>query len=189
MGTEHASLRLDSGLSGGNSGFLARECGWSGLMVDGHAEHMIQVGRRFPTVTAVASWVTRDNVNQLISQHGFTGEVDLFSLDLDGNDYWIWEAMTACSPRIVILEYNSMLVRIGRDESLRSGVRPAPPSHDLLRRVAFRAGEGGKVSEKATDSWRWNQPASTRSSSVTISPRTCPFASRRARSACSKKYD
>ena len=113
--TQRRFVEIGSGLSGGNSGFLARECGWSGLMVDGHVKHMVQVGRRFPTVTAVAAWVTRDNVNQLITENGFTGEVDLFSLDLDGNDYWIWEAMTACSPRIVILEYNSMF---GPDRSV-----------------------------------------------------------------------
>jgi hypothetical protein len=100
-------VEIGSGLSGGNSAFLARECGWSGLMVDGHAGHMEQVARRFPTATAVAAWVTRDNIDELIATNGFGGEVDLFSLDLDGNDYWIWEAMTACSPRLVILEYNS----------------------------------------------------------------------------------
>lgn len=106
--TSRRFVEIGSGLSGGNSGFLARECGWPGLMVDGHEGHMVQVSRRFPTVTAVAAWVTRDNINQLITSHGFGGEVDLFSLDLDGNDYWIWEAMTACAPRVVILEYNSM---------------------------------------------------------------------------------
>jgi hypothetical protein len=106
--TRRRFVEIGSGLSGGNSGFLARECGWSGLMVDGHEAHMIQVGRRFPTVKSVAAWVTRDNINDLITSHGCAGEVDLFSLDLDGCDYWIWEAMNACSPRVVILEYNSM---------------------------------------------------------------------------------
>ena len=106
--TNRRFVEIGSGLSGGNAGFLARECGWSGLMVDGHEVHMVQVGRRFPTVTAVAAWVTRENINALLEQHGFTGEPDLFSLDLDGNDYWIWEAMTVCKPRVVVLEYNSM---------------------------------------------------------------------------------
>lgn len=100
-------VEIGAGLSGGNGGFLASEWGWPGLMVDGHREHMEQVGRRFPTVTPVAAWVTRENVNELIAQHGFSGEVDLFSLDLDGNDYWIWEAVTVSSPRVLILEYNS----------------------------------------------------------------------------------
>ena len=106
--TTRRFVEIGSGLSGGNGGFLAREWGWSGLMVDGHQEHMQQVARRFPMATAVAAWVTRDNINQLIAEHGFSGEVDLFSLDLDGSDYWIWDAMTACSARVVILEYNSM---------------------------------------------------------------------------------
>ena len=82
-------------------------------------------------------WVTRDNINELIASHGFGGEVDLFSLDLDGVDYWIWEAMTACSPRVVILEYNSMFgadraVTVPYDEPVRS----AAASHDVLRCVA-----------------------------------------------------
>ena len=120
-------VEIGSGLSGGNSGFLARECGWSGLMVDGHAGHMAQVARRFPTARAVAAWVTRDKINELIAGNGFGGEIDLFSLDLDGNDYWIWEAMTACSPRIAILEYNSMF---GPD---RSVTIPYDPRFDRHR--------------------------------------------------------
>jgi hypothetical protein len=119
-------VEIGSGLSGGNSGFLARECGWSGLMVDGHEGHMAQVGRRFPMVKAVAAWVTRDNINDLIAANGYTGEVDLFSLDLDGADYWIWEAMTACSPRIVILEYNSMF---GAERSVTVPYDPAFDRH------------------------------------------------------------
>jgi hypothetical protein len=120
-------VEIGSGLSGGNSGFLAKELGWSGLMVDGDEAHMIQVGRRFPSVTAVAAWITRENVNETIATHGFAGEVDLFSLDLDGNDYWIWEAMTACAPRVVILEYNSMF---GATRSVTVPYEPTFDRHD-----------------------------------------------------------
>jgi hypothetical protein len=125
--SSHRFVEIGSGLSGGNSGFLARECGWSGLMVDGHADHMVQVGRRFPRVTAVAAWVTRDNVNELIAAHGGGVDPDLFSLDLDGNDYWIWEAITVCSPRIVILEYNSMF---GPDRSVTVPYDPGFDRHE-----------------------------------------------------------
>ena len=120
-------IEIGAGLSGGNGGFLAQEWGWSGLMVDGHREHMQQVGRRFPTTTAVAAWITRENINELISEHGFAGEVDLFSLDLDGNDYWIWEAVTVSSPRVLILEYNSMF---GPD---RAGTVSYDPQFDRHR--------------------------------------------------------
>jgi len=101
-------VEIGSGLSGGNSAFLAHEWGWAGLMVDGDKPRMEQVGRRFPSVTSVGAWVTRENLNDLIASNGFSGEIDFFSLDLDGIDYWAWESMTACSPRVVVLEYNSM---------------------------------------------------------------------------------
>jgi hypothetical protein len=122
-------VEIGSGLSGGNSAFLVREWGWRGLMVDGGGEtRMAQVGRRFPGATAVHAWVTRDNINALIADHGFAGEIDLFSLDLDGNDYWIWEAMTASSPRVVIVEYNSMF---GPD---RAVTIPYEPQFDRHKR-------------------------------------------------------
>lgn len=106
--TNRRFVELGSGLSGGNSAVLAAELGWTGLMVDGDAGHIAQVQRRFPGVTAAAAWITAEEVNDLITRHGCAGEVGLLSIDVDGNDYWIWNAITACSPEIVIVEYNSM---------------------------------------------------------------------------------
>ncbi len=100
-------IEIGSGLSGGNSALLASELGWTGLMLDGDTERMVQVGRRFPNVRAVGAWVTRENINDLIADAGLGGEIDFVSIDLDGNDYWVWEALTACSPRVVVVEYNS----------------------------------------------------------------------------------
>ena len=89
-------------------------------MVDGHREHMQQVGRRFPTATAVAGWITRETSMTLITEHGYAGEVDLFSLDLDGNDYWIWEAVTR-------------LVTARADHGIQLDVRSRSRGHDSLR--------------------------------------------------------
>ncbi len=36
--------------------------------------------------------MTRDDVNTLLATHGFTGEIDFLSIDVDGIDYWVWEA-------------------------------------------------------------------------------------------------
>ena len=52
-------------------------------------------------------FIDAENVNSLIKKTGITGEIDFFSLDVDGNDYWIWKNINIIKPRLVVLEYNS----------------------------------------------------------------------------------
>ena len=54
-------------------------------------------------VKAVHSFVTAENINEILEK----GEIDLLSIDIDSNDYWVWRAITAISPRVVVCEYNS----------------------------------------------------------------------------------
>jgi hypothetical protein len=106
--TNRRSVEIGCGSNGGNSGFLVQECGWTGLMVDANRAAVATVRLRCAghAVTVVKHRVTREDVNDLLTRHGFSGELDLLSLDIDGNDYWVWEALDACSPRVVVLEYN-----------------------------------------------------------------------------------
>jgi hypothetical protein len=100
-----------------NSANLIVNHGWTGLLVDGGDEILIR-GRRFyeegaqtwywPPVLKQA-WVTRDNINKIVIDAGFDGDIDLLSIDLDGVDYWIWEALTVITPRVVVLEYQDIL--------------------------------------------------------------------------------
>jgi hypothetical protein len=123
IGVKHAKfVELGSGASGGNAAMLAAECGWTGLMVEGNQGSAEFAGRRFPHVTAVCAWITPDTINELLTQHGYAGEVDLLSLDIDGNDYWVWQALTACTARVVVLEYNSMF---GPDRAVTIPYDPA----------------------------------------------------------------
>jgi hypothetical protein len=102
---------------------------WTGLLVDGDPGNVRRAReyyrarpetRHWPPQT-VAAWVTRENVNEVVRDAGFSGEIDLLSLDVDGVDYWLWEALTAVAPRIVVLEYNHLL---GPDVSLSVPYRP-----------------------------------------------------------------
>jgi hypothetical protein len=106
--TNRRCVEIGCGSNGGNSGFLVQECGWTGLMVDANRASIATVTVRYAghAVTIVKHRVTREDVNQLLTVNGFSGELDLLSLDIDGNDYWVWEAITVCSPRVVVLEYN-----------------------------------------------------------------------------------
>ena len=106
--TDRRFVEIGCGMNGGNSGFFAQECGWSGLMVDAKtaAIDKVQVRFRGHPVRVLKQRVTREGVNAMLEKSGFTGEIDLLSIDIDGMDYWLWEAVSACSPRVVAIEYN-----------------------------------------------------------------------------------
>jgi len=106
--TNRRFVEIGCGMNGGNSGFLASELGWHGLMTDVREDAIRKIVIHYTGhhVTAKAWRVTRENVNDFITDSGFAGEIDLFSLDIDGMDYWVWEALTACNPRLVAIEYN-----------------------------------------------------------------------------------
>jgi len=96
-----------------NTRFLVQKDNWRGLIVDSDAEALDRFtneGCRWKTnVDVLCSFVTAENVNDLIRNTGFAGEIDVFSLDIDGVDYWVWKALDVISPRIVICEYNALL--------------------------------------------------------------------------------
>lgn len=98
-----------------NSANLVRAFGWSGLLIECDRAS-IAAARVFfaprglaapPPITLVEALISRENVNQLIGGAGFEGTVDLLSLDIDGNDYWVWKAQTIIRPRLVVIEYNA----------------------------------------------------------------------------------
>ncbi len=96
-----------------NAANLIINHGWRGLLFDGDP-NLIAYGRDFYSKcrttciappTLVNAWITAENINELVAS--FVGSVDLLSLDLDGNDYWIWKALDVISPRVVIAEVNT----------------------------------------------------------------------------------
>ena len=104
------SVEIGCGANGGNSGLLAACFGYTALMIDGNHELVDITANLFRDrpVTVVETWMTRDNVNELVEVHGFAGEVDYLGIDVDGMDYWIWDALTVCEPLLVVVEYNPL---------------------------------------------------------------------------------
>ncbi|MCP9900659.1 hypothetical protein KBZ12_18190 [Cyanobium sp. Cruz CV13-4-11] len=94
-----------------NTRFLLQGCNWGGLIIDGSKEWMTSVRNsslcwRY-NLQALAAWIDRDNINELISSAGISGEIGILSVDIDGNDYWVWEAIICINPIIVVCEWNS----------------------------------------------------------------------------------
>jgi hypothetical protein len=94
-----------------NTRFLLVHDNWRGLIVDsGRQMHRFLESSGLSwryDIQAVTAFVDRDNVNELMRGAGIAGDIGLLSIDLDGNDYWILDAIDVVSPRILVAEYNS----------------------------------------------------------------------------------
>lgn len=95
-----------------NTRFLLINNNWSGLIIDG-SKINIDFIKKDPIyikydLTAINSFITRENINELIQKHIPTEDIGLLSIDIDGNDYWVWQAIDVIKPKIVICEYNSL---------------------------------------------------------------------------------
>jgi len=95
-----------------NTRFLLQNRNWRGLIMDGSpdvTEAVKKDGLYWKhDLLAKAAFITRENIDNLLSDSGFNGEIGLLSIDLDGNDYWVWEAIQTVKPIICICEYNAV---------------------------------------------------------------------------------
>ena len=98
-----------------NTRFLLADGDWQGLVLDGSAAHVERIRRDDVhwrhDLQVRQAFVTRENIDLLLAEAGFAADVGLLSIDIDGNDYWVWEAITAVRPRIVVCEVNAILGR------------------------------------------------------------------------------
>jgi len=103
-------VEIGSGGTGGNSAILAGDMGWSGLMVDASSRAVKMATHEFRAnsgVTIVHARATSGGINDLLKTHGFAGDVDLLSIDIDSVDYWVLDAITVCTARLLVIEYNA----------------------------------------------------------------------------------
>jgi hypothetical protein len=89
--------------------------GWQGLWIESGGEFCAAIRRAFPDQLASGalelqeSMVSAENIDQLIaaSRVGRGRELDLLSIDIDGNDYYILQAIRSVRARVVVIEYNA----------------------------------------------------------------------------------
>ena len=66
-----------------------------------------ELGENTDNVKIVNSFVTAENINKTLTDNYVRGEIDLLSIDIDGNDYWVWDSIDIINPRVVVIEYNA----------------------------------------------------------------------------------
>ena len=88
-----------------NTRFLVENRNWRGLVIDGNSQLETKLRKSALSwrhdLQAKSAFVTRENINQIFEDCGFSGEIGLLSIDIDGNDYWVWEAIESVDPVIM----------------------------------------------------------------------------------------
>jgi glycosyltransferase involved in cell wall biosynthesis len=112
-----------------NCAILADVLGWSGLFMDCDDRLYPELERKYRAnegVRTVKAMVAPDNLQELLDAAGAPLEPDVFCIDVDGADYWIWDSLERYRPRVIVIEYNSSL------DPLRKLVQPvdAPAQWD-----------------------------------------------------------
>jgi hypothetical protein len=96
----------------GNCVYLADVARWHGLFLEPTEEAYRMLERKYAMesgVRTIQAAVTPENIEQFFTQGEVPPEPDVLSIDIDGQDYWVWEAIESYRPRVVVIEYNSAL--------------------------------------------------------------------------------
>lgn len=104
-------LGVGDGLENNTAALLLE--GWTGLWIDASEQSIHAIQRHLPDVIqsgrlkAVRAFLTKDNIDDVIAQNSATEEIDLLSVDIDGNDYHVLHALHCVTPRVIVIEYNA----------------------------------------------------------------------------------
>jgi hypothetical protein len=94
-----------------NCRFLMMKENWQGFVLDGSKENIKRLQKSYfywrHDLNAKQAFIDRENINDLLRESGFNQDLGVLSIDLDGVDYYVWEAIDYYKPRILILEYNA----------------------------------------------------------------------------------
>lgn len=107
---EFIEFGVQNGLES-NCHFLLHK-GWKGLWIEGNKAYCKEINFRFKPVIdgqslkVINAFITKENINNLIEENAFSLSPDLLSIDIDGNDWHIWDSIICCKPRVVCVEFN-----------------------------------------------------------------------------------
>lgn len=95
-----------------NCRFLLMKDNWRGFVIDGSESNILNLKKSYfywkYDIQAINKFITKDNIESVLASSGFDSCVGILSIDLDGNDYYILQAINNFSPCILICEYNSV---------------------------------------------------------------------------------
>jgi len=114
IGTKSRSfIEIGSGNGLENNTLYLLVQGWRGIWIEASSKKVIAARNTVARFTAEASLrmeqqrVSAENVDSLLGRLVSDSELDLLSVDIDGNDFYILQAIRSVSPRVIVCEYNA----------------------------------------------------------------------------------
>jgi hypothetical protein len=84
--------------------------GWSGVYIEADEADAARLAERYASssrITTLHEFITAENIAGIFARADVPAEFDVLSIDIDGNDYWVWRALASYKPRVVVIEYNA----------------------------------------------------------------------------------
>ena len=108
-----------------NTKLLLEGFNWSGTIFDCDQNYISNIKKKdfywkF-NLNTFNKFINSENINSILNEHCEVDKISLLSIDIDGNDYWVWKAMNCADPEIVVIEYNSIF---GCEKSVTIPYRP-----------------------------------------------------------------
>ena len=101
------------GKTGSNTWNLIHNHGWHGIMIEGNTERferLLSAAVLIGDVVPLHAYVSTEGPNSLdnlLAEAKAPVDIDLISIDIDNDDYFVWQALSNFSPRVVVIEVNS----------------------------------------------------------------------------------
>ena len=93
-----------------NCRFLMMKDQWHGFAIDGSSANIERLQNSYyywqHRLIGKSAFITRENIGALLEESGFEKDLGILSVDIDGVDYHVLEALQEWRPSIIIVEYN-----------------------------------------------------------------------------------
>lgn len=97
------------GITNSNARNLVLNHGWGGFLIEGgpaRAKKLHVAYSDYPAVKTLEAWVYPGNIEILFEDYGVPKDLDLLVIDIDSNDYYIWNVIHQFRPKVVMIEAN-----------------------------------------------------------------------------------
>lgn len=98
-----------------NTYHLLSECSWSGVLIEGDKNRYLDLKHNFASnddvycINQYVGFDPHDCLDTILKKLPIPTDFELLSIDIDGNDYHVWESVRAYRPKVVIIEHNQTI--------------------------------------------------------------------------------